>query len=492
MPSQSNHPRWKILPRAKWSVLLPLLLVFILVVTWQVAHAQPPTPNAPIPGPKDVDFSANGPAPTMHGDPLNGRILFAADCARCHGDRGTGGVDNPGTDDGTIPPLNPIDPGFVEDSQGDPGIFARDIDLFLQHGSVPAGDDPSLQMPAWGDRKIISQSDIADTEAYVMQLNGVYWSDKWYPPAEVQMDASRKGNTVTYTINILNQGSSALGQLVLRDTLPQGVSVISTKYNDQSTNPAKSDSPTTVEWDIADIPSGGAAGPFTIVAGVTGNTVPPNVAQITFTFCTWNNHCMPASAVSDPVAPPAPVVAKPTVPSVAVVATATVVPTNTPTPAVTASETETETSPTVEETEAATEVPPTATPMPTAAPVVQALRPSNGNLTGGPALGLTGDAGNGAAIFAKSCKGCHGANGQGGVANQGAASGTIPALNPVVPDLKSADFKTFAYNLDLFIEHGSTPAGNNPLATMPAWGDTAKLTAQQIADVIAYIINLNP
>jgi mono/diheme cytochrome c family protein len=50
----------------------------------------------------------------------------------------------------------------------------------------------------------------------------------------------------------------------------------------------------------------------------------------------------------------------------------------------------------------------------------------------------------------------------------------------------------FARTLDLFIEHGSTPEGPNPKDVMAAWGDDGKLTPQQIADVIAYIVSLNP
>jgi hypothetical protein len=52
--------------------------------------------------------------------------------------------------------------------------------------------------------------------------------------------------------------------------------------------------------------------------------------------------------------------------------------------------------------------------------------------------------------------------------------------------------KVFAYNLDLFIQHGSTPAGDKPVLKMAAWGDSGTLTQQQIADVIAYIMSLNP
>ena len=51
---------------------------------------------------------------------------------------------------------------------------------------------------------------------------------------------------------------------------------------------------------------------------------------------------------------------------------------------------------------------------------------------------------------------------------------------------------TFVTNLDLFVQHGSTPAGPGPTFSMPPWGDSGKLTQQQIADVIAYVISLNP
>jgi mono/diheme cytochrome c family protein len=112
---------------------------------------------------------------------------------------------------------------------------------------------------------------------------------------------------------------------------------------------------------------------------------------------------------------------------------------------------------------------------------------------GGPgeAINLTGDPAAGAKVFTK-CQGCHGKEGKGGQANPGSAAGTIPALNPVRESLKSTDAKTFATNLDLFIEHGAKPAGSSPDRSMPPFGDRKMLTAQQIADVIAYIISLNP
>ncbi|HEX7976039.1 MAG TPA: cytochrome c, partial [Anaerolineales bacterium] len=112
---------------------------------------------------------------------------------------------------------------------------------------------------------------------------------------------------------------------------------------------------------------------------------------------------------------------------------------------------------------------------------------------GGPgqAVSLTGDATAGQQVFATTCTPCHGDQGKGGVQNPGSTDGTIPPLNPIDPGMVSPDQKTYATNLDLFIEHGSTPAGTKPAQSMPAFGDQKILTPQQIADVIAYVISLN-
>jgi mono/diheme cytochrome c family protein len=109
----------------------------------------------------------------------------------------------------------------------------------------------------------------------------------------------------------------------------------------------------------------------------------------------------------------------------------------------------------------------------------------------GPAVDLTGDATAGAMIFKNECEKCHGPEGKGGVENPGATEPTVPGLNPLDPEFVSTDAKTYATNLDIFIEHGATPEGNNPAKVMTAFGDEGKLTPQQIADVIAYVISLN-
>lgn len=117
-------------------------------------------------------------------------------------------------------------------------------------------------------------------------------------------------------------------------------------------------------------------------------------------------------------------------------------------------------------------------------------RPSN---TGGagPAVNLTGDATKGAATFKTNCVSCHGDQGKGGVPNPGSKDGSVPSLNPIDPTLISTDLKVYATNLDLFIEHGSTPEGDKPALKMQAFGDQKTLAPQDIADVIAYVISLN-
>ena len=126
----------------------------------------------------------------------------------------------------------------------------------------------------------------------------------------------------------------------------------------------------------------------------------------------------------------------------------------------------------------------------TPTPAVEVPKPSN---AGGPgdAVNLTGDATAGAQVFVDKCQECHGAEGKVGIANPGSTDGTVPSLNPIDEGLVSADYKTFATNVDLFIEHGSTPEGDNPAKLMTAFGDKKELSAQQIADVIAYVISLN-
>jgi mono/diheme cytochrome c family protein len=272
------------------------------------------------PGAAEVAMPSNpggpGPAINLTGDPNAGQQVFVKNCQICHGAQGQGGNPNPGSTDGTVPALNPIDPTLVS---ADHKAFATNLDRFIEHGSTPAGPNPTFSMIAWGDKNLLVPQQIADVIAYVISLN------------------------------------------------PK--------------------------------PAPGAA-----TAAATTSAGGP--AQV-------------PTAASQEVA-----------------------------------------------------------------------RPSNPGGPG-PAVGLTGDATSGQQIFVKNCQTCHGAQGVGGNPNLGADDGTIPALNPIDPTMKSTDYKAFATNLDLFIEHGSTPAGTSPTFSMIAWGDKKLLTPQEIADVMAYVISLN-
>ena len=138
-----------------------------------------------------------------------------------------------------------------------------------------------------------------------------------------------------------------------------------------------------------------------------------------------------------------------------------------------------------------TEPPTSAATEPPTAGGPDIARPSN---PGGPgdAINLKGDVTSGAQLFAADCVLCHGLAGVGDIPNPGTDDVTTPPLNPIDDTLKDPDYKTYALNLDLFIQHGSTPPGINPTFKMPAWGDIKALTQQQIADIIAYLISLNP
>ena len=121
----------------------------------------------------------------------------------------------------------------------------------------------------------------------------------------------------------------------------------------------------------------------------------------------------------------------------------------------------------------------------------EVARPSNPG-GAGPAVLLPGNVAAGAELFTTYCVECHGEQGKQGIDNPGSAAGTVPQLSPINSTLTSADYQVFVYNVDLFLEHGSRPAGDAPAKIMPAWGDQGVLTAQQIADTLAYVVSLNP
>ena len=110
-----------------------------------------------------------GDALKLVGDPKAGAQVFVDKCQKCHGEEGKGGIQNPGSDDGTIPSLNPIDETLIDP---DPRVFACNLDLFVEHGSVPSGPSPKETMQPWGDNSVLTSQQIADVISYIITLNG--------------------------------------------------------------------------------------------------------------------------------------------------------------------------------------------------------------------------------------------------------------------------------------------------------------------------------
>jgi mono/diheme cytochrome c family protein len=129
----------------------------------------PLPPDAPTPEPAQPSLPGGpGPAASLAGEVDRGQSGFGLFCAVCHSAEGVGGVPNPGSDDGTVPELNPIDPTI---ENPDPKVFAANVDLFIEHGSVPDGPSPMIMMPSFGDAKMLTDQEIADLIAYVISLN---------------------------------------------------------------------------------------------------------------------------------------------------------------------------------------------------------------------------------------------------------------------------------------------------------------------------------
>jgi mono/diheme cytochrome c family protein len=115
-----------------------------------------------------------GGAVNLSGNVNDGRPAFGLYCATCHGPQGREqvGIPNPGSDDGVVPELNPIDATLLDP---DPNVAAGNVDLFIEHGSIPSGPSPKIMMPSFGDSKLLTDQQIADLIAYVLDLNGVTW-----------------------------------------------------------------------------------------------------------------------------------------------------------------------------------------------------------------------------------------------------------------------------------------------------------------------------
>jgi len=146
------------------------LVAYLLSLTGgSQAVSAGPTPLA-MPDAVSASLPVPGKAAFIIGSAEHGAVLFDLNCSSCHGVAGAVMVPNPGSTDGFVPLLQPIDRKLYNES---PQLFASAIDLIIQHGSRPNGPHPALIMPAFGATRALTQEELAHLEAYILELNGV-------------------------------------------------------------------------------------------------------------------------------------------------------------------------------------------------------------------------------------------------------------------------------------------------------------------------------
>jgi S-disulfanyl-L-cysteine oxidoreductase SoxD len=409
-----------------------------------------------------------GLAINLTGDPNSGKQIFAANCRVCHNAEGKGSNPNPGSKERTIPPLNPIDPTIAN---GDYKTFATNIDLFLEHGSTPEGAgptfSPAFSMPAWGDEKFLSPQQIADAIAYVISLNPTITASSATlaptPPGGIDIVRPSNPGGPGDAINL--NGNADSGKQIFAANC-QTCHAGEGKGGNPNVGSADGTIPPLNPIDSTLVSADYKTFAANIDLFIQHGSTPAGPSPI-FSMPPWGDkNALTQQQIADVMAY---IISLNPVSASATGAPLT--PSGTATPA------------------GGSATGATATAQSPAAGSSMPI-PSN---PGGPgtAINLTGNATAGAQVFVTNCVPCHSTEGRGGNPNPGSTAGTIPALNPINPTLKSSDPMTFATNLDLFIQHGSTPAGPGPTFSMPPWGDKNAITQQQIADVIAYVMSLN-
>ena len=182
-------------------------------------------PSATVPSSGNTTLGA---AAGMFGDPVHGLAVYAGSCSACHGTAGQPTLAFPGLADVQNPNTNySIDPELYDIN---PAWFARNIDPFLQHGSNPAG--PPAPMPAFGDLQLLSQSQIADAEAYVMGLSNVKWPRLSLSDSVLIGSDFVPQSTVQLYLNGVAFGSpiviDASGNFIMALTIPMSQSAVIT------------------------------------------------------------------------------------------------------------------------------------------------------------------------------------------------------------------------------------------------------------------------
>ena len=147
--------------RLKLSALVALAVPALIAFTAITTLAD----SSPSPSP-----ASSGALP---GDPAKGATLYAQNCATCHGTSLEGGI-------GAV--LNPIDKLTGVPNPLDPTTM---IDIITNGRTPQAGDPKSIAMPAKGGNTALTDQDVKDLAAYIIQQNTLGAGSAPLPPGEL-------------------------------------------------------------------------------------------------------------------------------------------------------------------------------------------------------------------------------------------------------------------------------------------------------------------
>ncbi len=148
--------------RFKISALVALAIPAIVALTAITTLAD----SSPLPSP-------SGTAAALPGDPGKGATLYAQNCTTCHGASLEGGI-------GAV--LNPIDklPGVA--NLLDPNFL---IDIIANGRTPQPGDPKQIAMPPKGGNASLTDQDVKDLAAYIIQQNSIGAGAAPLPPGEL-------------------------------------------------------------------------------------------------------------------------------------------------------------------------------------------------------------------------------------------------------------------------------------------------------------------